>query len=58
MAAGFFSCLEEIEIYAKKIELFLVNGTADSIITAELSNWNGMAVKFREPKYKITTEKI
>ena len=27
------------------MELFLVNGTADSIITAELSNWNGMAVK-------------
>lgn len=26
--------------YGKSIELFLVNGTADSIITAELSNWN------------------
>ena len=24
---------------------FLVNGTADSIITAELSNWNGKAIK-------------
>ena len=31
--------------YGKVIELFLVNGTADSLITAELSNWNGMAVK-------------
>lgn len=31
--------------YGKTIELFLVNGTADSIITAELSNWNGKAVK-------------
>lgn len=26
--------------YGKSTELFLVNGTADSIITAELSNWN------------------
>ena len=31
--------------FGKAIELFLVNGTADSIITAELSNWNGMAIK-------------
>lgn len=29
----------------KSIELFLVNGTADSMITAELSNWNGKAIK-------------
>lgn len=29
----------------KSIELFLVNGTADSLITAELSNWNGKAIK-------------
>lgn len=31
--------------YGKEIELFLVNGTADSLITAELSNWNGKAIK-------------
>ncbi len=31
--------------YGKTIELFLVKGTADSIITAELSNWNGKAIK-------------
>ena len=31
--------------YRKAIELFLVNGTADSLITAELSNWNGKALK-------------
>ncbi len=31
--------------HGKSIELFLVNGTADSIITAELSNWNGKAIK-------------
>lgn len=31
--------------YGKTIELFLVNGDADSIITAELSNWNGKAIK-------------
>lgn len=27
--------------YGKSIELFLANGTADSLIIAELSNWNG-----------------
>lgn len=31
--------------YGKAIELFLVNGSADSLITAELSNWNGKAIK-------------
>lgn len=31
--------------YGKTIELFLVNGTTDSITTAELSNWNGKAIK-------------
>ena len=31
--------------YGKSIELFIVNGTADSIVTAELSNWNGKAIK-------------
>lgn len=31
--------------YGKSIELFLVNGTSDSLITAELSNWNGKAIK-------------
>lgn len=31
--------------YGKSIELFLVSGTADSLITAELSNWNGKAIK-------------
>lgn len=31
--------------YGKTIELFLVNGTADSIVTAELSNWSGKAIK-------------
>lgn len=33
--------------YGKTIELFLVNGTADSLVTAELSNWNGKAIKIR-----------
>lgn len=27
--------------YGKAIEFFLVNGTADRLITGELSNWNG-----------------
>ena len=31
--------------YGKTIELFLVNGTAESLVTAELSNWNGQAIK-------------
>lgn len=31
--------------FGKTIELFLVNGTADSLMTAELSNWNGKAIK-------------
>lgn len=32
-------------MYGKSIELFLANGTADNLITAELSNWNGKAIK-------------
>ena len=32
-------------MYGKAIELFLANGTADSLVTAELSNWNGKAIK-------------
>ena len=31
--------------YGKSIELFLANGTADSLIIAELSNWNGRVYK-------------
>ena len=31
--------------FGKAIEVFLVNGTADSLVTAELSNWNGKAIK-------------
>lgn len=32
-------------VYGKAIELFLINGTAESLVTAELSNWNGKAIK-------------
>lgn len=39
--------------YGKSIELFLVNDTADSIITAELSNWNGKAIKI--PRIEVAT---
>lgn len=39
--------------YGKAIELFLVNGTADSLITAELSNWNGKAIKI--PRIEIAS---
>lgn len=39
--------------YGKSIELFLVNGTADSLIIAELSNWNGKAIKI--PRIEISS---
>lgn len=39
--------------YGKAIELFLVNGTAESLITAELSNWNGKAIKI--PRTEVST---
>ena len=39
--------------YGKSIELFLANGTADSLITAELSNWNGKAIKI--PRIEVAT---
>ena len=39
-------------MYGKAIELFLVNGLADSLTTAELSNWNGKAIKI--PRTEIT----
>lgn len=31
--------------FGKTIELFWVDGTADGIVTAELSNWNGKGIK-------------
>lgn len=31
--------------YGKTIEMFLVDGTADGVVTAELSNWNGKAIR-------------
>ena len=36
----------------KAIELFLVNGSADSLTAAELSNWNGKAIKI--PRTEIS----
>ena len=39
--------------YGKIIELFLVNGTADSLVTAELFNWNGKALKI--PRIEIAS---
>lgn len=38
--------------YGKSIELFLANGTADSLITAELSNWNGKTIKI--PRIEVS----
>ena len=39
--------------YGKSIELFLVNGQADSLIIAELSNWNGKAIKI--PRIEVSS---
>ena len=39
--------------YGKSIELFLVNGSADSLIIAELSNWNGKAIKI--PRIEVAS---
>lgn len=38
--------------YGKSIELFLANGTADRLIIAELSNWNGKAIKI--PRIEVS----
>ena len=37
------------------IELYLVNGTADGVVTAELSNWNGKAIKVPRTKLQAYT---
>ena len=42
-------------MYGKAIELFLVNGTADSLVTAELSNWNGKAIKIPRTEVSACT---
>lgn len=44
--------------YGKAIELFLVNGTADSLVTAELLNWRKSNSRFQEQKYTTATGKI
>lgn len=40
-------------LYGRTIELFLVNGKADSLVTAELSNWNGKAIKI--PRIEVAS---
>ena len=39
--------------HGKSIEFFLVNGTVDSLIIAELSNWSGKAVKI--PRIEVAS---
>lgn len=39
--------------FGKVIELFFVNGTTDSLVTAELSNWNGKAIKI--PRIEVAS---
>lgn len=36
-------------MFGKKVEMFLVNGTAEGLIIAEMSNWNGKAFKLLRP---------
>ena len=43
---------EYIMAYGKVLELYLANGTADSLIMAELLNWNGKAIKI--PRIEVT----
>ena len=33
------------KVFGKSIELFFVNGTSEGVITAELRNWSGKAIK-------------
>ena len=39
--------------YGKSIELFLVNESADSLIIAELYNWNGKTIKI--PRIEVAS---
>lgn len=41
--------------YGKAIELFLVDGDANGLVTAELSNWNGKAIKIPRTDVKDST---
>jgi len=43
--------------YGKTIELFLADGIADGIVAAELSNWNGKAIKIPRIKVKDSERK-
>ena len=43
--------------HGKTIELFLVNGTADSLVTAELSNWSGKALRIPRGEVATCTQK-
>lgn len=43
--------------YGKTIELFLVNGTTDSIVEATLSNWNGKAIRLPRTEVQICERK-
>ena len=43
--------IDKLKTFFEKY-FFLVNGTADSLITAELSNWNGKAIKI--PRIEVS----
>ena len=40
-----------MNIFGKTIRLFLVDGTPNSLTTAELSNWTGIGIKV--PRIKV-----
>jgi hypothetical protein len=42
--------------YGKTIELFLADGTNNGIVTAELSNWSGKAIKIPRIDIKHSTK--
>lgn len=46
------------DMFGKKIELFLVNGTFDGTVLAELSNWNGKAIKVLRDDKDIDREDL
>lgn len=44
-------------VYGKTIELFLVDGKADGVVTVELSNWNGKAISMPRADVKNSDRK-
>ena len=43
-------------MFGKKVEMFLVNGSAEGLIIAEMSNWNGKAFKLQQSDVGVCDE--